>query len=713
MCTNCRDSSGNCDRQRPCDSCVKNSLACDPWDKRKKTQVNQGKTFNCCARFEYPPGALYYLGMGYGPLGVDDIKNGTRIEEWIGPLANIYQLNNAKVLVNGTAAAAIKLRNENLPVGVPPHGCLGGFMEDVIPTTVTRQQLAQMIQITWPQATLPTAAQIRRATDMKAPTGGPALDDPPTPAPIPRRRPRIQRQLLPAPDNSQTLAPMAPPLPPISYVLTYPQAPLQGMATQPGPIASCTMPNIDPRIVWGPNVGPGSVRNNPTLASSSDQPTSTAQAEENFDIGQRLMGLLDDTDTQEDVSAPPGPQNAQNPEIAGYDEDLLTFYDQDPNINSGLLQGGGSGMAQMLQVLDPDHPIGTSSNRELNPFLGIPPDSVPDWLHPSLLARWRDANRLEGLDMRHWRTVDGEAVTNTNPSRLFGTAGGQPVADAPSRDVLGGIPLEPTTDVVDHAQLNFCMEPGAYGQGICYESVDDLTGCQSLAHRNRVPYHFLVCDKCNDASTSALVHEANPITATDILNMRAYLCTSCAEHIGQNPQNAAALRPAGAARVWGKYRNGDQPDGVVALPGGESIEYKRDELPATGCACATKVFDRRLCRFHRLFYAGESLRQAALMQEWRLNRFGKVVCPACLLTKSAQEANLSADREDFELLATTAWACLSCNDWIINQYNNVFGRPDVVPGHWRNGTVDAQKLIVSDEPELDEDVDMMNVFLNI
>lgn len=687
--------------------------------------MNKGETFNCCARFDDPPGPLYYLGMGYGPSGVDDTKAGTRIEEWIGPMANIYQLNNAKVLAAGTAAAAIELRNIDMPVGVPPYGCFQGLLANTKPSAVTRQELAQMIQAAWPQAILPTAAQIQKATDLKAPTGGPALAPaapaapaPTAPTPTPRRRPRIQRQSGAKKTQTQNLAPMAPPPPPVPGVLTFPQAPLQGMTTQSGLPASCTMPNIDPRTVWGPNVLAGSVPNNPTVASSSDQPTSAAQAEENFDIGQQLLGLLD---TEEDVSAPQDPQNTQTLEVAEYDEDLLAFYDEDPNPNSGLLQGDGSGMAEMLQVLDPEHPIGTSANQELNPFLGIPPDSIPDWLHPSLLSRWQAANRLEGLDMRHWLTVDGEAAPNPNASRLFGTAGGQPVADAPSRDVLRGIPLVPTTTVSDQEDIDYCMEPGAWGQGVCYESVEDLTGCQSLAHGNRPPNHFLVCDKCNDASTSALVHEANPITATDIVLMRAYLCTSCAEHIGESPQNAAALRPAGAARVWGKYRNGDQPDGVVALPGGESIEYKRDGLPATGCACATKVFDRRLCRFHRLFYAGESLRQAALMQEWRLNRFGKVVCPACLLTKSAQDANLSADQGDFELLAPTAWACLSCNDWVINQDNNVYGRPDVVPGHWRNGTVDAQKLIVSEEPEQelgleldeDEDEEMMDMFLNI
>ncbi|KAG5984805.1 hypothetical protein E4U55_003170 [Claviceps digitariae] len=103
-CTRCKESGRNCDRQRPCDSCVMETKGNDGRDGDGNggggsdqvgscgcDDVNDG--YNCIKRLDESPGPIYYLALGYGGRGVDDVKDGSKMEHWIGPLLPLYAID--------------------------------------------------------------------------------------------------------------------------------------------------------------------------------------------------------------------------------------------------------------------------------------------------------------------------------------------------------------------------------------------------------------------------------------------------------------------------------------------------------------------------------------------------------------------------------------------------------------------------------------------
>ncbi|KAG6324831.1 hypothetical protein E4U22_007889 [Claviceps purpurea] len=88
-CTRCKDTGRNCDRQRPCDSCV--SEANDTGDACCCDDVKDG--YNCVGRLQEAPGPIYYLALGYGSEGVNDVKDGSKMEHWIGPAFPLYGID--------------------------------------------------------------------------------------------------------------------------------------------------------------------------------------------------------------------------------------------------------------------------------------------------------------------------------------------------------------------------------------------------------------------------------------------------------------------------------------------------------------------------------------------------------------------------------------------------------------------------------------------
>lgn len=86
VCGRCLDNDRPCDKQRPCDACVIAGEAdqCDPYN-------NRHQTFN--GRVSPGPGPLYYLALGYGPAGVYDNKDGSRLCHWVGPPYPCYGLD--------------------------------------------------------------------------------------------------------------------------------------------------------------------------------------------------------------------------------------------------------------------------------------------------------------------------------------------------------------------------------------------------------------------------------------------------------------------------------------------------------------------------------------------------------------------------------------------------------------------------------------------
>ena len=93
-----------------------------------------------------------------------------------------------------------------------------------------------------------------------------------------------------------------------------------------------------------------------------------------------------------------------------------------------------------------------------------------------------------------------------------------------------------------------------------------------------------------------------------------------------------------------------------------------------------------VCKFHRYENAERALHFANRARVWRLQRFGREICPACLLTKSATAANVATDMpppingvpQHDPTSLMRSWACFACSGWVMNQLN----RPKLVPG-WR------------------------------
>ncbi|KHN94205.1 uncharacterized protein MAM_07942 [Metarhizium album ARSEF 1941] len=163
-CRRCEATGRNCDRQRPCDSCFFNREGdmCDTW------RMGAPGTLNCLKRrinlgdkMMLRPGPLYYLSMGYGPAGVDDEKDGTQIEHYIGPPFARYAFKtvadrpgetlkqNKQVVV----AEIQKMRAALAAHGAPPNGAPGGELHGLNVNDITVDQLRTWMTRRWPDWT--------------------------------------------------------------------------------------------------------------------------------------------------------------------------------------------------------------------------------------------------------------------------------------------------------------------------------------------------------------------------------------------------------------------------------------------------------------------------------------------------------------------------------------------------------------------------------
>ncbi|KAK1252895.1 hypothetical protein MKX08_004082 [Trichoderma sp. CBMAI-0020] len=144
-CKCCRDAGRNCDLQRPCDSCVKHGDECDAWVRDTAKHCIKG-------RLDPPPGPLYYLALGYGAGGVDDPKDGSAIEHWVGPATSIYSIPESQNR-NFIATMGVQLRAMLSPPGAPPHGdaAQGGRVSGRA-SEITREQIEAWIKERWPLA---------------------------------------------------------------------------------------------------------------------------------------------------------------------------------------------------------------------------------------------------------------------------------------------------------------------------------------------------------------------------------------------------------------------------------------------------------------------------------------------------------------------------------------------------------------------------------
>ncbi|KAK4081714.1 uncharacterized protein Triagg1_2455 [Trichoderma aggressivum f. europaeum] len=139
QCSCCIKKGRNCDLQRPCDSCVEHGDECDAF---------KGDTAKYCinGRLHPRPGPLYYLALGYGARGVNDVKDGSAVEHWVGPLTSIYGMIPERQNRQLVASFAADLREKLFAYGKPPHGVLAQDGVVFGPTSrITKEDIAAWI----------------------------------------------------------------------------------------------------------------------------------------------------------------------------------------------------------------------------------------------------------------------------------------------------------------------------------------------------------------------------------------------------------------------------------------------------------------------------------------------------------------------------------------------------------------------------------------
>ncbi|GKT45764.1 uncharacterized protein ColSpa_05945 [Colletotrichum spaethianum] len=202
----------------------------------------------------------------------------------------------------------------------------------------------------------------------------------------------------------------------------------------------------------------------------------------------------------------------------------------------------------------------------------------------------------------------------------------------PAHNVLCDIPDEP-------ARFDGPAENGARCEESCPPCgapVRNGAHCENLQHMIR-PRPYTVCDECDMRGKQNLFQGPMPLTRGEFLNMRAYACDAC------------VLTEEGAATFGGTW--GDTPSN-----------------PVTGCLCAAKLLNRRLCQHHRYRLAASMMVQTMFVAEWAVTNFGPDKCLFC----KEQPSKLAVD-SDFS--TSLVYLCLNCQGVVCESFER-----DLQPG---------------------------------
>lgn len=802
VCEQCLKAGRNCDRQRPCDSCIRHKARCDAFHWTKPGCIDRGKIAKKENKKTYNPGPLYYLALGYGPEGVNDLKDGRSIEHWIGPAAPMYGLVDPKDGPQLYTSVANAHRSCRPPVGFLPPACLEsgmklkgtpvGFWRDLMNMYWHNQpqppkNYPQAYQKVWSLLRNLQGFQMVQAgmepnlltlvPAVRSFRGGPVLAD------IERTQGHIPSAAYQNPHaaQSQGATQLPPNQPSMQYGDTYnpqqnapePQAPPYPFPAGHHPGGYTDLLNQaygDPAAAGQEEDGGFSQQQLPPMQpfpgpeqihDSFDQQTfSQAQNGQQMQQDQGLLNPQDyenrdqqqldpysqqmgphqgPVDAEEDSQRRENlewfnrlsrsgivPQNADDESgegqplakraipapVIGNDQQERNSGSQSPEESneslgvfkrryghfvdqsgehahrrSGANRGerwhkpqtsrGSKRSSQERTARGRRAPKNANDQVAFNPFLGFTfgPNQKPQSTEKPKSSRWKVFNHLEGIDMSEWHESKSKDAEEESRPRLFSIANGQTNKQTPLRDVLGDVPRE---ENVMRTTL-YCGEPGEGGWGLCNAWNTDSKGqaiCQSHAHRNTALPYFPVCNDCTRGNVKYLFqHEHNPITQGELLSMRAYLCNDCAGQMSSGAPNAVQNQIVGTRRV---YSIAADEAHSQSIPSQAAANPMRNTEALTGCSCANRMLGTSLCRFHRLYYAEEVMKHAALMQEWRLSRFKKAVCPSCLAQKPSEKVNISANVDGFVAGAPTAWACVVCNDWVVNEQNDVDNQPKAI-----------------------------------
>ncbi|KAI1826414.1 hypothetical protein F4861DRAFT_497159 [Xylaria intraflava] len=171
--------------------------------------------------------------------------------------------------------------------------------------------------------------------------------------------------------------------------------------------------------------------------------------------------------------------------------------------------------------------------------------------------------------------------------------------------------------------------------------------CEDLSHDAANP--VAICEPCHNASYARFVRSVASIT----MAMRAYACSSCAMTQSGDARNYEGKR----LNIWGL------PPDALSEHSEFSSKNCGPPLRLTGCRCATKLLDRRLCTPHRLAHFLDMRAKVQGMRAFVNSTLGRMVCPFCLVRAGADAHNF-VDEQGIEF-PQHAYACMACHGIVI------------------------------------------------
>ncbi|KAK1594216.1 uncharacterized protein LY79DRAFT_550178 [Colletotrichum navitas] len=196
----------------------------------------------------------------------------------------------------------------------------------------------------------------------------------------------------------------------------------------------------------------------------------------------------------------------------------------------------------------------------------------------------------------------------------------------PAHNVLCDIPDEPANFDGPAGEETRCEESCPP----CGAPVRNGASCENLQHLIR-PQPYTVCDECDMRGKRNLFEGPMPLTRGEFLNMRAYACEAC------------VVTEEGAATFGGAWNRNRPPN------------------PVTGCLCAAKLLNRRLCQHHRYRLATTMMVQSMFVAEWAVTNFGPDKCLFC----KEQPSKLALEG-DFSI--SLVYLCLNCQAVVCEQF---------------------------------------------
>ncbi|KAI1083658.1 hypothetical protein F5B20DRAFT_595593 [Whalleya microplaca] len=190
---------------------------------------------------------------------------------------------------------------------------------------------------------------------------------------------------------------------------------------------------------------------------------------------------------------------------------------------------------------------------------------------------------------------------------------------------------------------------GNYTSRVCEDTCHSDAGCP-------------ICDDCEARSRATFLDQIKGV----LESLRAYACAQCAGSVAQDPGSyagtgnrvygfeqgaveCAAPNPRLGAATWG---------GFVGAP-----------LPMSGCGCATKLLGRRVCSPHRLQHLLNLKQAADRMHAWVKGVYGRKVCFFCRERAGADAYGDNAGPVfgDAPPPVPKVFACMGCHEIVVAQ----------------------------------------------